>query len=214
VGLAGAAYVATKLGGQLGDEETIFIVLVEALFHPLIAGILLAAILAAIMSTADSQLLVSSSALAEDLYRQLIRSSASQREVVLVGRAAVVLLALVALSLAMNPDSTVLGLVAYAWAGFGAAFGPVLLISLYWRRMNWHGAIAGVVTGGLVVVLWKQLDGGIFALYEIVPGFLLASAAIVITSLVTPPPSEAILRGFGRYLAIASRSRNRKPSNR
>lgn len=126
--------------------RSFFMVLVDALFHPVIAGILLAAILAAIMSTADSQLLVSSSALAEDLYRQLLRKQATQRELVLVGRAAVVLL----------------GLVAYAWAGFGAAFGPVLLISLYWKRMNWHGAIAGVLTGGLVVVIWKQLEGGIF----------------------------------------------------
>ncbi|MCF7994738.1 MAG: sodium/proline symporter PutP [Chromatiaceae bacterium] len=199
VGLAGAAYVDSNLGGQLADAETIFMVLVDALFHPVIAGILLAAILAAIMSTADSQLLVSSSALAEDLYRQLLRKQASQREVVLVGRAAVVLLALVALLLATNPESTVLGLVAYAWAGFGAAFGPVLLISLYWKRMNWHGAIAGVLTGGLVVVLWKQLDGGIFELYEIVPGVVLASLAIVVISLATAPPSATIRDGFERY---------------
>lgn len=199
VGLAGAAYVDNNLGGQLADEETIFMVLVEALFHPLIAGVLLAAILAAIMSTADSQLLVSSSALAEDLYRQILRPGASQREVVLIGRVAVVLLALVALLLAMNPDSTVLGLVAYAWAGFGAAFGPVLLISLYWKRMNWHGAIAGVITGGLVVVVWKQLDGGIFELYEIVPGIVLATAAIVIASLTSAPPSETIRSGFERF---------------
>ncbi|WP_462322274.1 sodium/proline symporter PutP [Halochromatium sp.] len=199
VGLAGAAYVDNNLGGQLTDSETIFMILVDALFHPVIAGILLAAILAAIMSTADSQLLVSSSALAEDLYRQLLRSQASPREVVLVGRAAVVLLALVALLLATNPDSTVLGLVAYAWAGFGAAFGPVLLISLYWRRMNWSGAIAGVITGGLVVVVWKQLEGGLFDLYEIVPGVILASLAIVLASLATAPPNEAIREGFERY---------------
>ena len=199
VGLAGAAYVDNNLGGQLADAETIFMVLVDALFHPVIAGILLAAILAAIMSTADSQLLVSSSALAEDLYRQLLREHASQSEVVLVGRAAVVSLALVALLLATNPDSTVLGLVAYAWAGFGAAFGPVLLISLYWKRMNWHGAIAGVVTGGLVVVIWKQLGGGLFELYEIVPGVLLASIAIVVASLITPPPAASIQECFERY---------------
>ncbi len=199
VGLAGAAYVDTNLGGQLADAETIFMVLVNALFHPVIAGILLAAILAAIMSTADSQLLVSSSALAEDLYRQLLRPQASPSEVVLIGRLAVVLLALVALLLATNPDSTVLGLVAYAWAGFGAAFGPVLLISLYWKRMNWSGAIAGVITGGLVVVVWKQLEGGLFDLYEIVPGVILASLVIVIASLATAPPSEAIRDGFERY---------------
>ncbi|KAA6182524.1 sodium/proline symporter PutP [Thiohalocapsa marina] len=199
VGLAGLAYVETHLQTPLADAETIFMVLVEALFHPVIAGILLAAILAAIMSTADSQLLVSSSALAEDLYRQLLRKHASQRELVLVGRAAVVLLALVALLLATNPDSTVLGLVAYAWAGFGAAFGPVLLISLYWKRMNWPGAIAGVLTGGLVVVIWKQLEGGLFDLYEIVPGVVLASLAIVVASLLTAPPTAAMLEGFERY---------------
>ncbi|NBC48283.1 MAG: sodium:proline symporter, partial [Gammaproteobacteria bacterium] len=201
VGLAGVAYVGNNLGGEIKDAETIFMVLVEALFHPVIAGILLAAILAAIMSTADSQLLVSSSALAEDLYRQLLRRGASQREIVLIGRLAVVLLALVALGLATNPDSTVLGLVSYAWAGFGAAFGPVLLISLYWERINWHGAIAGVVTGGLVVVVWKQLEGGIFALYEIVPGVLLATLAIIVVSLLTAPPGQASRELFARYRA-------------
>jgi sodium/proline symporter len=199
VGLAGVAYVTNQLGGEISDAETIFMVLVEALFHPVIAGILLAAILAAIMSTADSQLLVSSSALAEDLYRQLLRPGAGQREIVLIGRLAVVLLAVVALALAADPDSTVLGLVSYAWAGFGAAFGPVLLISLYWGRMNWHGAIAGVITGGVVVVLWKQLDGGIFALYEIVPGVLFATIAIVVVSLLTAPPAQPTRALFERY---------------
>jgi sodium/proline symporter len=199
VGLAGVVYVTNQLGGEISDAETIFMVLVEALFHPVIAGILLAAILAAIMSTADSQLLVSSSALAEDLYRQLLRPGAGQREIVLIGRLAVVLLAVVALALAADPDSTVLGLVSYAWAGFGAAFGPVLLISLYWGRMNWHGAIAGVITGGVVVVLWKQLDGGIFALYEIVPGVLFATIAIVVVSLLTAPPAQPTRALFERY---------------
>jgi sodium/proline symporter len=174
-------------------------VLVDALFHPLIAGILLAAILAAIMSTADSQLLVSSSALAEDFYRKLLRPSAGQAEIVLMGRLAVVLLALVALLLAMTPDSTVLGLVSYAWAGFGAAFGPVLLLSLYWKRMNWTGALAGVIVGGVTVVVWKQLSGGVFDLYEIVPGVLLATVAIVLGSLVTPSPPAAVIDGFDRF---------------
>jgi sodium/proline symporter len=199
VGLAGFAYIETNAGGELADAETIFMVLVDALFHPVIAGILLAAILAAIMSTADSQLLVSSSALAEDFYRQLLRKQASQGEVVLIGRLAVVLLAVVALMLAFDPDSSVLGLVSYAWAGFGAAFGPVLLMSLYWRRMNWAGALAGVLTGGVVVVIWKQLEGGLFDLYEIVPGFLLGLAAVVVASLVSAPPSMDIRKGFDRF---------------
>ncbi|NBB84390.1 MAG: sodium/proline symporter PutP, partial [Alphaproteobacteria bacterium] len=205
VGLAGLVYADTNLGGALDDAETIFMVLVEALFHPVIAGVLLAAILAAIMSTADSQLLVSSSALAEDLYRQLLRPGASQREIVLMARVAVVLLALVALLLAVDPDSTVLGLVSYAWAGFGAAFGPVLLLSLYWRRMNWHGAVAGVLTGGLVVVIWKQLDGGLFELYEIVPGVVLASLAVVTVSLLTRPPAPPVLEGFEGFRARMAR---------
>jgi len=201
VGLSGFAYVQANLGGQLADAETIFMILVNALFHPVVAGVLLAAILAAIMSTADSQLLVSSSALAEDFYRQLFRKDASRKEVMLVGRIAVIVLAVVALLLAANPESTVLGLVSYAWAGFGAAFGPVLILSLYWRRMNWAGAVAGVITGGLVVVLWKQLGGGLFDLYEIVPGVLLATAAIIVASLLTAPPPAAVRQGFDRFEA-------------
>jgi sodium/proline symporter len=193
--------VQTNAGGALADAETIFMVLVNALFHPVIAGVLLAAILAAIMSTADSQLLVSSSALAEDLYRKLLRPDASQTEIVLVGRLAVVLLAIVALLLAFDPGSTVLGLVGYAWAGFGAAFGPVLVLSLYWPRMNWAGALAGVVVGGVTVVVWKQLSGGLFDLYEIVPGVLLATLAIVGASLATAPPPAAVRDGFARFRA-------------
>jgi len=199
VGIAGVAYLDNNLGGEIADPETIFMVLVNALFHPLIAGILLAAILAAIMSTADSQLLVSSSALAEDLYRQLWRKDASQSEIVLIGRLAVVVLAVIALLLAFDPENTVLGLVGYAWAGFGAAFGPVLLLSLYWPRMNWFGAVAGVVTGGLTVVIWKQLEGGLLDLYEIVPGICFGLIAIVVGSLVTPAPAEEIRAGFTRF---------------
>jgi sodium/proline symporter len=199
VGLAGAAWVQTNAGGELADPETIFMVLVDALFHPVIAGILLAAILAAIMSTADSQLLVSSSALAEDFYRKLLRPGASQAEIVLVGRGAVVLLAMIALLLAFDPNSTVLGLVGYAWAGFGAAFGPVLVLSLYWRRMNHAGALAGVLVGGLTVVVWKQLSGGFFDLYEIVPGVAFGTVAIVLTSLATAAPAAAVRDGFDRF---------------
>ncbi|SEI71072.1 sodium/proline symporter [Allopseudospirillum japonicum] len=192
VGLTGMVYVDAHLGGSLGDGETIFMVLVNAVFHPVIAGILLAAILAAIMSTADSQLLVSSSALAEDFYKQWINPQASAQDIVKVGRFAVMGLSLVALVLAMNPDSSVLSLVSYAWAGFGAAFGPALLFSLYWPRMNRQGALAGIVVGALTVVIWKQISGGVFDLYEIVPGVLFASIAIVGVSLATPAPGESI----------------------
>jgi sodium/proline symporter len=199
VGLAGIVYVDSSLGGNLGDGETIFMVLVNALFNPVVAGILLAAILAAIMSTADSQLLVSSSALAEDFYRNLLRKNASQQEIVMVGRFAVIGLSLVALMLAMNPDSTVLGLVSYAWAGFGAAFGPTLILALYWKRMNRAGALAGILVGGITVVIWKQLSGGLYDLYEIVPGILFATLAIIIASLITSAPPASVQTRFDVY---------------
>jgi sodium/proline symporter len=198
VGLVGLLYVQKNMGGELADAETIFMVLVNAVFHPVIAGILLAAILAAIMSTADSQLLVSSSALAEDFYKQMFPNT-SAKTLVNIGRFAVVGLSLVALMLAMNPDSTVLGLVSYAWAGFGAAFGPALLFSLYWRNMNRNGALAGVLGGGITVVIWKQLSGGIFDLYEIVPGFILASIAIVLVSKMTGGPKASVAQTFDHY---------------
>jgi sodium/proline symporter len=190
--MAGVSYFDTPLA----DPEKVFIELVNLLFHPLIAGILLAAILAAIMSTADSQLLVSSSTLTEDFYKTLLRPNASSRELVLVGRCAVLLIALAAYGLALDPESTVLGLVSYAWAGFGAAFGPTLLLALFWPRMTRNGALAGIVCGGLTVVIWKQLEGGLFELYEILPGFLISLLAIVLVSLLGRTPSAAIEAEF------------------
>lgn len=199
VGLVGILYVDNQLAGNLDDGERIFMLLVNSMFHPVIAGILLAAILAAIMSTADSQLLVSSSALAEDFYKQVFRPQASSEEIVTVGRIAVIVLSIIALMLAMNPDSTVLGLVSYAWAGFGAAFGPALLISLFWKQMNRNGALAGIVVGAMTVVIWKQLSGGIFDLYEIVPGFVFATIAIVVVSKMTGGVSQDVAAQFDTY---------------
>lgn len=199
VGLVGLLYVHKVQGGELADPETIFMVLVNTLFHPVIAGILLAAILAAIMSTADSQLLVSSSALAEDFYKRVFKPDASSESIVNVGRFAVIALSIVALLLAFNPDSTVLGLVSYAWAGFGAAFGPALLFSLYWRDMNRNGALAGVLVGGITVVVWKQISGGIFDIYEIVPGFIFASVAIVAVSKLTGGAAASVSKTFDSY---------------
>lgn len=198
VGLVGLLYVDQRLGGELADSETIFMLLVNALFHPVVAGILLAAILAAVMSTADSQLLVSSSALAEDFYKQLFRPDATQQEIVTVGRLGVVALSIIALVLAFNPESTVLGLVSYAWAGFGAAFGPAIIFSLYWKRMNRNGALAGILVGGITVVIWKQLTGGVFDLFEIVPGFIFASIAIVVVSLSSAEPDQQVTELFDR----------------
>jgi sodium/proline symporter len=180
VGFAGIGIVKPALSGA--DTETVFIVLVDTLLHPIPAGICLAAILAAIMSTADSQLLVSSSALAEDIYRPFVRKGASQTELVWVGRTAVILIAVCAFLLALDPESKVLELVAYAWAGFGAAFGPTLILALFWHGMSRNGALAGIVVGGCTVIVWKQLSGGLFDLYEIVPGFVLSVAAIALVS--------------------------------
>ena len=192
IGLAAIGY----LPEGLGDNEKVFMVMVDALFHPAIAGILLAAILAAVMSTADSQLLVSSSALAEDFYKALFNKEATQEQLVRVGRIAVIVIALIATFLAMDKDSKVLELVSYAWAGFGAAFGPALIMSLYWKSMTKGGALAGIITGGVTVVVWKQLSGGWFDLYEIIPGIIFAFIAIIVVSKVTPAPSASIQKRF------------------
>ncbi|MBW8192227.1 sodium/proline symporter PutP [Neiella marina] len=196
VGLCGLVYLSQHQLPALSDAETVFIEMVNVLFHPWLAGILLAAILAAVMSTADSQLLVSSSAFTEDLYRRWLRPSATQTELVWTGRLTVVVVCLIATALAWNPDTSVLDLVAYAWAGFGAAFGPVLLLSLFWRRMTRAGALAGMLTGGITVVVWRQLSGGVFELYEMVPGVLLAVVAIVIGSLLSQHPVQSVLDDF------------------
>jgi sodium/proline symporter len=203
--MAGACLIGLIAIGYLpeglSDTETVFMVLVDALFHPAIAGVLLAAILAAIMSTADSQLLVSSSALAEDFYKALFNKEASPEKLVKVGRLAVVGIAVVATSLAMDKDSQVLALVSYAWAGFGAAFGPALIMSLYWKRMNKAGAYAGIIIGGVTVVIWKQLSGGWFDLYEIIPGFVFSFIAIIVATKLTAEPSQAIQQRFAKVEA-------------
>lgn len=192
IGLVGLVYVTNNPSVALDDGEKIFMLLVNVMFHPVMAGILLAAILAAIMSTADSQLLVSSSALAEDLYKQIFNKDATSDQIVRMGRIGVVSISIIALLLAIKPDSSVLGLVSYAWAGFGAAFGPALLLSLYWSRMNRNGALAGIIVGGVTIVVWKQLSGGIFDLYELVPGFILSTIAIIVVSLLSGEPEEVV----------------------
>lgn len=203
VGIVGLVYMKQN-NAEIGDHETIFMILVNAIFHPVIAGILLAAILAAIMSTADSQLLVSSSALAEDIYKQLINKEASSEKVLFAGRMGVIAISIIALALAFSPDSSVLGLVSYAWAGFGAAFGPVIVLSLYWQRMNRNGALAGILVGGLTIVVWKQLNGGVFDVYEIVPGIILSPIAVVVVSLFSAEPDQNIRLQHNKYKSMLS----------
>ena len=200
-GLVGAAYVV-RTGAPLEDPETIFVLLAELLFDPLITGFLLAALLAAIMSTISSQLLVSSSSLTEDFYRIYLRRGASQPELVTVGRVSVLLVALVAIWLAYDPNNTILGLVANAWAGFGAAFGPVVILSLTWKRLTRNGALAGILVGAATVLFWiyaPVLAGGATlssVLYEIVPGFVLGGLAAILVSVAGPNPPASVLRSF------------------
>ncbi|MDF1879867.1 sodium/proline symporter PutP [Sulfurimonas sp. MAG313] len=184
VGFFGLAYVSAN-GIDLQDSEKIFISLSQLLFNPWIAGFLLAAILAAIMSTIDSQLLVSSSVLTRDIYHAVLRKDASDLELVWVGRGTVLLIAVIAWALSLDSTSSVLSLVSYAWAGFGAAFGPLIILSLYNANITKTGAISGMIVGTLTVVIWKQLEGGlynIYDLYELLPGFIFASLAIVVGS--------------------------------
>jgi sodium/proline symporter len=192
IGLFGIAHYAAHpeaAAAVNANPERVFILLAEQLFNPWVAGVLLSAILAAVMSTLSAQLLVCSSALTEDFYRGFLRPEAGQRELVWVGRGMVLGVALLAIFIARDPESRVLGLVAYAWAGFGAAFGPVVLLSLFWKRMTLWGALAGMVAGAATVILWK-LTGS--ALYEIIPGVVAAVVAIVGVSLATPTPPAAV----------------------
>ncbi|MFT7653263.1 MAG: sodium/proline symporter [Limisphaerales bacterium] len=200
-GFFGYAYVS-KTGIEMGDPETIFIVLSQILFHPLVGGFMLAAILAAIMSTISSQLLVTSSSLAEDVYRAFVNKEASEKQTVLVGRICVVLVALLAVAFAHNRDSSILNIVANAWAGFGAAFGPLVVLGLYWKRMTLAGALAGIIVGAATVLIWiyspLTIAGEALSdfVYEIVPGVLFSTIAIVGFSLASEKPAESIQELF------------------
>lgn len=182
IGVLGIAYVY-KFNLSLQDPEKIFIVMSQLLFNPWVAGILLSAILAAIMSTASSQLLVSSSTIAEDFYKKIFKTDAPNIVVLRLGKVGVLLVAIIAFLISSDPSSSVLSIVAYAWAGFGASFGSVMLFSLFWIRMTRIGAICGMITGAVTVLLWKNFANS--QMYEIVPGFIAASIVIIIASLLT-----------------------------
>lgn len=147
------------------------------------------------MSTLSCQLLVCSSALTEDLYRPFLRPQASERELVWVGRAMVLLIAVISIAIASDPDSKVLGMVSYAWAGFGAAFGPVIILSLFWQHMTRNGALAGMIVGAVTVLVWKQF--GWLGLYEIIPGFVFSWIAIVLVSKLGEQPSKSMQAAHG-----------------
>ncbi len=207
IGIIGRAYLYPEvLSG--GEEEKVFINMILKLFVedvpvPIIGGLFLCGILAAIMSTADSQLLVSASSVAEDIVKGIIKKDAKDETVLKISRITVLVIAVLAYLIALNPESSIMDLVSNAWAGFGAAFGPTVLLSLYWRRTNFQGAVTGIVSGALTVIIWDYLPiingetiGSVTGLYSLAVGFAVSLAAIIAVSLLTPAPSEEILEEF------------------
>lgn len=203
VALIGVAYFQQNPGAKLHDPEAIFIAIGQVVFHPFIAGIMLAAVLAAIMSTISSQLIVTSSALIEDLYKAVVKKDASEARYVFLGRISILVVSLAALFFAWTRNETILDLVGFAWAGFGASFGPVILLSLYWRKITGIGALSGMVVGALTVVIWGSNEFlSKEVLYEIVPGFILSLVVTVVVSLLTYKPNPEINAEFDEAISL------------
>ncbi len=207
LGMMASRYLPTPTipAPEPGNEEKIFMIMVQGMFPTVIAGVLLSAVLAAIMSTADSQLLVASSAFSTDIYQTLFNKNADDKKLVSVGRVTILVIALIAFALAVNPNSSVFEIVSHAWAGFGAAFGPIILCSLFWNNCNEKGALAGIISGGAMALMWAYLPNliwgagnapAIFSLYEIVPGFIVSLAFIFIVSVATGGASDEIKAEF------------------
>ncbi|WP_371186114.1 sodium/proline symporter PutP [Thalassotalea maritima] len=204
VGLVGIAYYADA---PLDNPETIFIFLSKALLNPWVAGVIIAAILSAIMSTIDSQLLVCSSVVVEDFYKIYVKKKASEAQLVWLTRFSLLAIAIIATFVALDPQSSVLGLVSYAWAGFGSAFGPTVLLALFWSKYTRFGAIASIVTGALVVIFWPMLKdlGGLFSLYEMIPGFI---ASLLVGVLVSKATAKQDKDSEAVYHTLISHYRN------
>jgi sodium/proline symporter len=185
----------------LDNPEAVFIELGQIFFHPFVAGFILAAVLAAIMSTISSQLIVTSSALIEDLYKVLVKKDAKDKELVFLGRMAVLAIAIIAGFLAWEQNNTILGLVAYAWAGFGAAFGPIIILSLYWKKITNWGAIFGMIAGTATVIIWSKVGLGA-TLYEIVPGFIVNLIVAVVVSMITYKKNDTIEKEFDEAVRL------------
>ena len=199
IGVVGKAYLSTLL--ENANAERVFILMAESLSAPFITGIIWSAILAAIMSTSSSQLLVTSSAVSRDLFQAFLKKDASEKTLIRVSRLSVLLVSAIAVYLGSDPNSYIFSIVSYAWAGFGACFGATVILSLYWKRMTLKGAYAGVIVGGLTVLIWKHFEW--FGLYELVPGFFFSVAAIVIVSLMDKKPSETILKTFEKAMSLS-----------
>ncbi|MFC5602092.1 sodium/proline symporter PutP [Sporosarcina koreensis] len=205
--LVGIAYYQQNAGSELVDPETVFIALGQVIFHPFIAGIMLAAVLAAIMSTISSQLIVTSSALIEDLYKAIIKSDATDKQYVFLGRMAVLVVSLIAMALAWPNNESILKLVSFAWAGFGGAFGPIILLSLFWRKLTSTGALWGMVAGAITVGIWGSIDALSDTLYEIVPGFVICLVVAYFVSLMTYRPNAEIDKEFYDAMVLLKKER-------
>ena len=216
IGTLGTAYLlnhGTLLGvdasaavvgvSNYGDAETVFSMTMQNMYPAFIAGICLCAILAASMSTADSQLLAASSAVSQDIFKGLIKKDAEEKEVLNISRFTVFVIALIALFLSLNPNSSIFGLVSFAWSGFGGTFGPLVLLALYWRGTTAKGAICGMILGGVTDVFWHYMKGGIFDLYEIVPAFVVCLVVTVIVSLIDSKKDAQMIADFEKYKAMS-----------
>ena len=198
IGVVGRALFPTALTTS-SEAENIFIILSTNLLPALLAGFIMAGILAATISSSDSYLLIAASAFSKNLFQGLFKKDASDKQVMLVSRITLLLITIVAIIIALDENSVIFTLVSFAWAGFGATFGPFVLFSLFWKRINRNGAIAGMVGGGLMVFFWNMVIrplGGVFDIYELLPAFIFSSICIVVVSLLTAPPSEKIQREF------------------
>ena len=198
IGLVGRTLFPTALT-TASDAENVFILLSTSLLPPLLAGLVMAGILAATISSSDSYLLIAASAFAKNIYQGLLHRKANDRQVMNMSRFALIAIALIAIVIALDENSVIFTIVSFAWAGFGATFGPLMLFSLFWKRINRAGAIAGMIGGGCMVFLWNLVIsklGGIWDIYELLPAFLFSSLCIVVVSLLTAPPSKEIEEEF------------------
>jgi sodium/proline symporter len=201
VGAFGKAYLLPDVLSA-GTADTVFIRTIMKMYPAFIGGIFLCGILAAAMSSADSQLLVAASAFSRDIYFSFIKKDASDKQMLMISRAAVFVVAAIAFLIARNPDSSIFGLVSYAWAGFGATFGPLVLLALFWKKTSRNGALSGLIAGGITVIVWKPLSGGIFDLYEIVPGFVICFAVAVIVSLLDKTHDPEVAAEYDTYTQL------------
>ena len=198
IGVMGRCLFPTGLT-TASEAENVFILLSTNLLPPLLAGFVMAGILAATISSSDSYLLIAASAFAKNLYQGLFRKSASDDQVLKISRLTLLAIAVIAMVIAADEDSVIFTIVSFAWAGFGATFGPLMLFSLFWKRTTRTGAVAGMIAGGSMVFIWKLLIrpmGGILDIYELLPAFLISCACIVVVSLLTPAPSDQIQEEF------------------